>query len=156
MYGDLEGARKFITDLLADTPLPPGTYNARLEMTLCFLSWIAADLPSLRFDANCYRDLAETLGLAESVAIAHYFLGILDYQLNSLSQAEASLLPVMSERRMPNLEYYTESAFALASCTFILSNNRKSSVGEKSSLRACKLMKVLINFDSLPNKKKGR
>ena len=115
MGGDLEGARTFITDQLTDTAPLAGIYRTRLEASLCFVNWMAADLPSLRFGADRYLELAETFGLAESIAIAGYFLGILEYQLNCLSQAETSLLSVVSERRVPNLDYYTESAFALAS-----------------------------------------
>ncbi len=115
MSGDLEGARKLISELITDPSSSLGTFQARLEMTLCFIDWVAADLPSLRLAADRMLQLGEALGLKESVAIANYFLGIVNYHENQLSAADSSLVQVVTSRRVPNLEYYTESVFALAS-----------------------------------------
>ena len=113
--GDPEGARKVIYDALADTSVPMGTFQCRLLMVLSALNWVTADLPAMRLAANQYLELGEKLGLAESTMNARYFLGCVQYHQNELSQAETSLVPVVSERRAPNLQYFTESAFALAS-----------------------------------------
>jgi LuxR family maltose regulon positive regulatory protein len=115
MCGDLDRARKVIRSHLADTSLPLGTFQTRLEMSLCFVNWVAADLTSLRLAAHRYRELAEKLGLSESIAVVRYFFGILDYQLNSLAKAETSLAFNVITQQSPNLEFFTESAFALAS-----------------------------------------
>jgi LuxR family maltose regulon positive regulatory protein len=115
MCGDLELARKTTYTYLADTSLPLGTFQTRLERSLCFVDWIAADLTSLRLTARRYRALAEKLELPESIEVLHYLSGILDYQLNSLAQAERSLLLNVITTQSPNLEFYTESALALAS-----------------------------------------
>ena len=115
MCGDIVGARKFIHKQLADNSVPLGIFQTRLHVALCFISWIAADLPSLRLAAKHYFELSEALGLPESLAIARYFLGIADYQENELSKAETFLIPVVAEAKAVNLEYSTESAFVLAS-----------------------------------------
>jgi LuxR family maltose regulon positive regulatory protein len=115
MCGDIDRARKVLYAHLADTSLPLGTFQARLEMPLCFVNWVAADLPSLRLTARDFKELAEKFGLAESIAVSHYFFGILDYQVSSLAEAEASLVLNVITSQSPNLEFYTESAFALAS-----------------------------------------
>jgi LuxR family maltose regulon positive regulatory protein len=84
-------------------------------MTLCFIAWVAADLPSLQLAANRCLDLGEVCGLPESISVANYFSGIADYHQNDLSAAAASLVHVVSNQNAPNQEYYTEGAFALAS-----------------------------------------
>jgi LuxR family maltose regulon positive regulatory protein len=115
MCGHLKQARKIIYDLLSDVSLPLGTYQARLLMTLCFMDWVAADLPAMRRAANQMLELGEKLRLEESIAVGHYFLGIFHYQRNELSEAEAMLLPITHFKRVWNLEYQSESVFALAS-----------------------------------------
>ncbi len=115
MCGDLELARKATYTYLADTSLPLGTFQARLERSQCFVDWIAADLTSLRLSVRRYRELTEKLVLPESTLYLHYLLGILDYQLNSLAQAERSLRLNVITAQSPHVEIHTESALALAS-----------------------------------------
>jgi LuxR family maltose regulon positive regulatory protein len=113
--GDTEGARKVIFDALADTSAPTGKLQARLLMALCIVNWTSADLPSMQLAARRFLKLSEELGLEESTMSARYLLGSVQYQQNQLSQAETSLLPVVSSQRVPNEQYFAESAFALAS-----------------------------------------
>lgn len=115
MCGELEEARKRIYAELADDSIPTGIYQARMLVTLCFVNWIAADLPALLLAAKQYLELGEALGLAESTAVGRYFCGIAQYQQNELSDAEANLVPLVAERRVPNLKYFAEGIFALAS-----------------------------------------
>jgi len=115
MCGDLERARKRIYAQLADTSIPIGTFQTRMLIVLGFLNWIAGDLGALRLTAQQLLELAEEYGLAESVELARYFLGIAQYQQNEPSKAEASLIRVVAERNIPNLEIFAESALALAS-----------------------------------------
>jgi LuxR family maltose regulon positive regulatory protein len=115
MCGDIDRARNVIRGHLADISLPLGTFQVRMEIVLGFILWMAADLPSLRSAADRFRELAEKLGLAEGLEFVSYFFGIVDYQLNSLAQAETFLAPVVAAHRIPNLEFYCQSAFALAS-----------------------------------------
>ncbi|NOR40050.1 MAG: hypothetical protein GQ537_02420 [Gammaproteobacteria bacterium] len=113
--GDLEGARKVIYDALADTSVPMGAFQCRMLMTLCLINWGAADLRAMRLTAKQYLKLGEEFGLEEIVMNARYFLGSVQYHQNELSKAETSLVSVVSDRRAPNLQYFTESVFALAS-----------------------------------------
>ena len=113
--GDTEGARKVIYDALADTSVPKGKLQARLLMALCIVNWTSADLPSMQLAARRFLKLSEELGLEESTISARSLLGSVQYQQNQLSQAETSLVPVVSSQRMPNEQYFAESAFALAS-----------------------------------------
>jgi len=69
----------------------------------------------MRLAARRYLELGDELRLPESSLSARCFLGSVQYHQNELSEAETSLVPVVSERRAPNLQYFTESAFALAS-----------------------------------------
>ena len=114
MLGQLEPARKVVYDLLSDDSVPPGTYQARMLVTLCFINWIAADLPALQRVARQCLELGEKLALDESAAIGHIFLGVCRYHRNELADAEAMLLPVSTIERAPNLEHLSEIVFALA------------------------------------------
>jgi LuxR family maltose regulon positive regulatory protein len=60
-------------------------------------------------------ELGEELGLVESVMNARHFLGSVQYHQNELSEAETFLVPVVTNRSVPNLHYFTQSVFALAS-----------------------------------------
>jgi LuxR family maltose regulon positive regulatory protein len=115
MCGGLGQARKRIYAELADTSIPIGTFQARMLVALASLNWIAGDLPALRLAAKQLLELAEEHGLSESIELACYFLGIAQYQQNELAKAEASLTPVVANRKVPNLEFFVESAIALAS-----------------------------------------
>jgi LuxR family maltose regulon positive regulatory protein len=115
MSGDLHGARKRIYDELTNAPMPIGTFHARLLATLCFVNWIAGDLPALLLAGEQYADLGVELNLAESTSIGRYMVGIARYHQNELSKAETCLVPVVAERHVPNQRFFVESALALAS-----------------------------------------
>ncbi len=113
--GDLEGARKVIYHELADTSIPVGTFQCRMLMALSLLNWAAADLPAMLMAARQKFKLGEELGLVESIMSARYFLGSVHYHQNELSKAETDLVPVISNLKVPNQLFFTESVFALAS-----------------------------------------
>jgi LuxR family maltose regulon positive regulatory protein len=113
--GDLQGARKVLHDALADTSVPMGTFQCRLLMALCLSNWVAADLGEMWLAARRYLELGDELGLPESSLSARCFLGSIQYHRNELSQAETSLVAVASDRREANMQFFTESVFALAS-----------------------------------------
>ena len=113
--GDPQGARKVIYDALADASVPMGTFQGRLLMALCIVNWTTANLPEMRLAAKRYLELGEELGLVESVMNARHFLGSVQYHQNELSDAETSLGPIVTDRRAANLQFFTESVFALAS-----------------------------------------
>jgi len=113
--GQSEQARQLIYHLLSDTSMPVGTYQGRLLLTLSFLNWIAADLLGVRRAAAECLEIGEKLGLDETASFGRYFLGIVHYQRNELSEAEAMLHPVALLKRAPNVEFLCETVFALAS-----------------------------------------
>jgi LuxR family maltose regulon positive regulatory protein len=115
MGGDLAGARALIYDALARTSAPSGHLLARQLTTLCFINWVAADLPALRLAAAQCVEAGVEHRLADSSALGRYFIGIVQYHQNELSDAETTLLPIVAEPNLPNLETFTQSAYALAS-----------------------------------------
>lgn len=114
MCGDLEGARKLIYDEMARLSGPADTFYGRLCLTLCFMSWIAADLKDVRLMAARCIEAGDRQGLAELSLVGNWFEGMVSYQQNRLAEAHAHLMPAVTARRIPNLEYYLESAFALS------------------------------------------
>ncbi|MBW2160106.1 MAG: AAA family ATPase [Deltaproteobacteria bacterium] len=115
MCGELEQARERLYAQLADTSIPTGTFQGRLLIILSFMNWIAGDLVALQLTAHQLFALGEEHGLVESIQFGRYFSGIAEYQRNELAKAEASLTPVVADLNVPNLEFFVESAFALAS-----------------------------------------
>jgi len=115
MVGDLGQAHQVVYDALAQDSTPTNsTYHTRLLFSLCFVDWMAADLPALKRTATHCLELSREFGLRESSAVGHYFVGITQYEQNELSAAEASLLPVVTDPIVPNTEYLAQTAFALA------------------------------------------
>lgn len=115
MVGDLGRARQVVYDALAKDSTPThSTYHTRLLLALCFVEWMAADLPALKRAATHCLELGREFGLRESTAVGRYFVGIAQYQQDELSAAEASLLPVVTDPIVPNMKYLAQSAFALA------------------------------------------
>ena len=116
MVGNLKRARAVVYEELAvDSLERSSTYHCRLLAALCFVDWMAADLFTCRRSALQMVELGDETGLPESSAVGRYFVGIADYQLNHLSEAEASLGPVVTKSIVANLEYLAQSAFAQAS-----------------------------------------
>jgi LuxR family maltose regulon positive regulatory protein len=113
--GQREQGRQLIYHLMSDTSMPVGTYQGRLLLALCFLGWIGADFLGVRRAAAQCLEIGEKLGLDETASAGRYFLGIVHYQRNELSEAEAMLHPVALFKKVPNAEFLCETAFALAS-----------------------------------------
>lgn len=114
MCGDLNGARELIYDEMAGLSEQSGTVYGRLCLTLCFLSWIAADTRELKLTAARCVEVGEDQGLAELALVGRWFESMVSYQHNDLSNARDLLMPGVVARRISNLEWFTESAFALA------------------------------------------
>ncbi len=114
MLGDLESAHGVVWGALTERAAHHPTYNARVQMTSCFLGSIAANLDSVLRSAGQVFKLGQELNLAESIAHGYYFLGQCYYERNELAEAEKCLLPVVKGAYIANLHNYTFSAFALA------------------------------------------
>jgi LuxR family maltose regulon positive regulatory protein len=118
MTGDLGQARKIVYDALARDSMPRNSsYHSRLLASLCFVNWIAADLSALKREASQLLKQGDAFDLFESTLLGRYFLGIAAYQQNELATAEEFLLPAVTNRFSPNLEYLIQSAIAL-SCVY--------------------------------------
>jgi LuxR family maltose regulon positive regulatory protein len=116
MVGHLDQARQVVYDALADDAMPSrSAYHTRLLYSLCFVEWMAADLPALKRTATQGLEMSGEFGLLESSTVGRYFVGIVHYQQNKLSAAKASLVPVVTNPVVANSEYFAQCAFALAS-----------------------------------------
>ena len=115
MSGDLAGAREAIYEALAGASGTGSTFQARLYSTLCFVNWMAADLPTVKRAALQYAATGETLGLSESAQVGRYFVGITHYEEDDLAAAEAQLVRAVDGDRIVNADWYAQAAFALAS-----------------------------------------
>ena len=146
MCGHLEDSRKVLYELLSDTSKPIGTYRSRLLVALCFVNWIAADLQGVRRAAREFLAIGETHGLNESTTLGRFFLGMVDYHKNELSEAEAMLAPVAVLRGAPNLQYLTESVFVLASVQQALGQADKAN---ETANALCQYLLNLGNTDRL-------
>ena len=113
--GELAGVRKLIHEALADDSVPPGTFQGRLYAALCIVKWIAADVRLMRSSARQYFELGEAVQLGESMVASRYFLGMAEYALDKLPNAERILVPIIGETKSANIEASTEGTFVLAS-----------------------------------------
>lgn len=115
MRGDLPGARQWIQEALARSAGPIGVCQPPLLSTLCFLEWMAADLSALQWLARQNNRSSELGSGGEgNLALAGYFLGLVQYQRNELALAEATLLSALDPQHAPCLGYRTEISFVLA------------------------------------------
>jgi LuxR family maltose regulon positive regulatory protein len=89
-------------------------FRAGTLSALCFLYWKEADLPSLRQTATLYLRHAETWHLAQTLHMAHYFLGMEAYQRNDLVTAETHLTFLIQDRYSALAFMSLHMSFALA------------------------------------------
>jgi len=114
--GHLDQAREILYRELEPGPDQRSiTYRSRLFGGLSFTDWIEADFTSLRRSGRGLMEVGDHFGLGDSSAAGRYFIGIAEYQLNRISEAQSILLPVVSNQFVANLEFYAQSVFALAS-----------------------------------------
>jgi LuxR family maltose regulon positive regulatory protein len=103
---------------VVDASLGEAQSNAAFQVsiltTACFLHWINADLQAVMNNANSMLALGEQHGLHHLLNLAHYFLGIVNYQRHELAQAEGHFNAVLEQRYFAHLQTLTHSAFALA------------------------------------------
>jgi LuxR family maltose regulon positive regulatory protein len=90
MSGELVEAREMIYDLLDQSGVG-GTYKGRLLITLGFIDFMAADIPSVARTGSALERLGEEEHLPESAEFGDYFLGIAAFEQNRLEEAESVL-----------------------------------------------------------------
>ena len=87
MRGDIQGAIETLDEGLREDRFGSHTYTPRLLASMCFVYWMAADLPQLLLTADHLLELARERNLAESLDWAQYFRGCAHYQQNDLETA---------------------------------------------------------------------
>ena len=119
MRGDPEQAQRVVLESLQQEEASIAVYKTSLLAALCFTSWIAADLNSLKQAADQLLKHGQKCDLPETIAIGRFFNGILHYQRNDLNLAERFLAPVAGtpgtgKLIVPTVVTYCQSSFAIS------------------------------------------
>jgi len=119
MQGDPVQARLVVLEALQQEAASIAVYKTSLLAALCYTSWIAADLNSLKQTADQLLKHGQKHDLPETIAIGRFFNGILHYQRNDLDLAERFLAPVAGtpgtgKLIVPTVVTYCQSSFALS------------------------------------------
>jgi LuxR family maltose regulon positive regulatory protein len=115
MSGNLAEAKEVIYEALASEEASNAHFHGRMLITLCFVYWMAADLPALKRTAAQLLRLGEEQGLPESMGFGRYFLGIALYQHNELTEVERVIGPLVSDQAIARTNDFVNSAFVMAS-----------------------------------------
>ncbi len=114
MAGDIGAGLKIINEILNARALLPGITQARMMLWFCIAYWMEGDLNGLKQPALQCLKLGEQHALPESISFGRYFLGVLHYVRNELSEAERYLAAVVDDPFTVRPQYLVQSAFALA------------------------------------------
>ncbi|HOL64618.1 MAG TPA: LuxR C-terminal-related transcriptional regulator, partial [Accumulibacter sp.] len=115
MDGDLAGARALLEQALATASGPIDVCQAPLVATRCFIEWMAGDLSALQWTAIQHYHLGGARFATEgNQSLGHYFLALVQYQRNELTQAEATLASAFASEQGPRLGYRTEISFLMS------------------------------------------
>jgi LuxR family maltose regulon positive regulatory protein len=114
MNGDIGRGLKIVTKILNEHASLPCISEARLMLWFCMAYWIEGELDGLKQPALRCLDIGEQHALPESISFGRYFLGILHYVRNELSEAERYLAAVVDDPSTARPQYLVQSAFALA------------------------------------------
>ncbi len=112
--GDIGTGLKIINEILNARALLPGITQARMMLWFCIAYWMEGDLNGLKQPALQCLKLGEQHALPESICLGRYFLGVLHYVRNELSEAERYLAAVVDDPFTARPQYLVQSAFALA------------------------------------------
>ncbi|MFW2366882.1 MAG: LuxR C-terminal-related transcriptional regulator [Desulforhopalus sp.] len=112
----LEG-QKLVLHAMSSNQSKDSTYHARLLSALCFVYWMDGALKDLQRIAQIYLELGQRIGLSETVAHAHFFLGVSSYEMNDIETAFLHLSQVVEKDKtlkLVNRHNYIHSGFALS------------------------------------------
>lgn len=114
MRGELAKAYAICED--SPQPLLPdrAAYQTQMEVNLCFIQWIAADLPAVLRSALRALSLANESNLPATQAWANYFIGGVFYYWNELDRAIAHLEPIVQQPDAVNGITFASATCALA------------------------------------------
>ena len=114
MTGELETGLSIYTNEIQKSIDQGSDYYVPYIEKLCYIYWMNADLTAIRQTAERSLKIAKKLGLPESVAFAHYFLGITNYHQNTLEIAEENLTQLVNEYYFLNVVMAAHGSVALA------------------------------------------
>ena len=115
MAGDLTDARALLEHALATANGPIDVCQAPLVATRCFIEWMAGDLSTLQWTAIQHYHLGSARFATEgNQSLGRYFLALVQYQRNELTQAETTLAPAFPPEQGPRLGYRTEISFLMS------------------------------------------
>ncbi len=117
MVGHSLKAQKLIHEALQNSQVTKSSYHARLLVALCFLHGIDGSIQDLQQTATRYLQLGQENDLAETIAHAHFFLGMSSYEYNDLETALYHLASVARNIEaiyLANRNNYIHSGFVLA------------------------------------------
>lgn len=115
MCGELGLAKQVVLDALASEEASAKHFHGRMLITLCFVYWMAGDLPELKRTAAQLLRLGEEQELPEASGFGRYFLGIAHYQHNELADVDKVMRPLVSDRAIARTNIFANSAFVVAS-----------------------------------------
>ncbi len=117
MLGHSLKAQRLIHEALQKSQATKSSYHARLLVTLCCLHGIDGSIQDLQQTATRYLQLGKENDLAETIAHAHFFLGMSSYEYNDLETALFHLSSVarnIEALYLANRNNYIHSGFVLA------------------------------------------
>lgn len=112
----LEG-QKLVLEAMGTNQFQDSTYHARLLSALCFVYWMDGALKDLQQTAQTYLEIGERIGLSETIAHAHFFLGVSSYEKNNIETAYFHLSQVVEKDKtlkLVNRHNYIHCGFALS------------------------------------------
>jgi LuxR family maltose regulon positive regulatory protein len=128
MCGELALAQQVVFDALASDEATNWHFHGRMLITLCFVYWMAADLPALMRTAAQLIRLGEEQGLPEATGFGRYFLGIAHYQQNELAEVDKVMGPLVSDQAIARTNDFANTAFVMASAYEALGRQEEARV----------------------------
>ncbi len=117
MKGKTLESQKLVLQAMSTNQSKDSTYHARLLSALCFVYWMDGALKDLQQTAQKYLEIGDRIGLSETVAHAHFFLGVSSYETNDIEMAYFHLSQVVEKDKtlkLVNRHNYIHSGFALS------------------------------------------
>ncbi len=117
MMGKTSEGQELALNAMGRNHSKESTYHARLLSALCFVYWMDGALRDLQQIAQAYLELGERIGLSETVAHAHFFLGVSSYEMNDIEAAFFHLSKIVVQDKtlkLVNRHNYIHSGFALS------------------------------------------
>jgi ATP/maltotriose-dependent transcriptional regulator MalT len=115
MLGETGGAIEALHEALREDRFHGSAYATHVLRALCFIYWMAADLPNLLRTANRVLELALERDLPESIDWGNYFRGCAHYQQNDLAAATSDFGAVVAEHKFAHAITSLHSTLGLAS-----------------------------------------